>query len=395
MSTQNEVSQPKKGGFTIVFRLKRKGRDALAEGGGSARELIAGKRAEPVLRGRSDLSSDPILSGLYVVPSGDMGETQDVLERLIEDKAVEKAYVAPQRDVLATRGVSASQGAIRNQTWRQQVKLPGAQKLPQWSTKQPVTVAILDSGVDRAHSQLAHVSSADHLGRPPSQPDLSGHGSHVCGLAAAAPVKENTFYGVADDCTEITVHRGLAKPNDVAGYYRALRACVGARIINLSVGGEDEDDIEKEIIELALRTDSTIVVAASGNHREYGDPTIYPAAQAGVIAVAAVDSQENVSPTSSSGPHVMLAAPGVEIFSTVPTYPVPGLKTHGTPPLAAFSGTSMAAPIVTGIIARMIAFQPGLIRMQLIDLFKAKLNPSRNDDVGHGIVDAHVLLAAL
>lgn len=91
----------------------------------------------------------------------------------------------------------------------------------------------------------------------------------------------------------------------------------------------------------------------------------------------------------------MLAAPGVEILSTVPTYPIPGLTTHGTPPLAAFSGTSMAAPIVTGVIARMIARQPGLSRIQVIDLIKAKLNPSRNDDLGHGIVDAHALLAAL
>lgn len=79
-------------------------------------------------------------------------------------------------------------------------------------------------------------------------------------------------------------HRGLVKPDDVAGYYRALRACVGARILNLSVGGEEEDEIENEIIELALRTDTTIVVAASGNHREYGDPPIYPAALSGVIA---------------------------------------------------------------------------------------------------------------
>jgi hypothetical protein len=112
MSTQSEEDQTKTGGFTVVFRLKRKGWDRLAEGRGAAHELIASKRAEAVVKGRSPLSSDPILSGLYVVPSGDMSATQDVLERLSDDKAVENAYVAPPRDVLASRGVSASRGGI-------------------------------------------------------------------------------------------------------------------------------------------------------------------------------------------------------------------------------------------------------------------------------------------
>src|SRR6185437_3661198 len=121
-------------------------------------------------------------------------------------------------------------------------------------------------------------------------PDVMGHGTHVSGLVAARLCTQNDFFGVASDCTDVTSHRGLMKPNDVAAYYRALRACLGARVINLSVGGEDQDDIETEIIELALQNASTVVVAASGNHREYGDPTIYPAALPGVIAVAAVDS---------------------------------------------------------------------------------------------------------
>jgi Subtilase family len=395
MSTQSKEDRPGKVGFTVVFRLKRKGRETLADSRGAARELIAAKRAEAVVIGRSTLATDPILAGLYVVLAGDMGQTQAILDGLADDKAVEKAYVAPPRDVLASRSLSASHGSVRNQTWRQQVKLPRAQQLAQWSTKQPVTVAILDSGVDRAHAQLAHVSSADHLGQPPVQPDLSGHGSHVCGLVAATPHEENPFYGVAADCTQVTVHRGVIKPNDVAGYYRALRACVGARIINLSVGGEYEDETEKEIIELALQNENTVVVAASGNHREYGDPTIYPAAQPGVIAVAAVDSTGQVASTSSSGTHVLLAAPGVEIVSTVPTYPIPDLETHGNPPLAAFSGTSMAAPIVSGVIARMMAYQPSLSRMQVIDLIETNLSLNRNDDIGHGIVDADALLAAL
>jgi len=395
MSTPNEKC-PGKGGFTVVFRLRKKGRDALAKAsGGAAVELIASKRAEAVVKGRSALAADPILSGVYVLPAGDMGETQNVLDRLNEDEMVDKVYVAPPRDVLSDRTAAAARSAVREQNWRQQVKLPGAERLAQWTPNQKVAVAILDSGVDTAHSQLSHVSSAEHLGNPPATADVSGHGTHVCGLIAAANSSDNGFSGVANDCTEVSVHRGLIKPNDVAGYYRALRACIGARVINLSVGGEEEDDIETELIELALQNESTLIVAASGNHREFGDPTIYPAALPGVIAVAAVDSKGAVSTTSSSGPHVMLAAPGVEILSTAPTYRIPDLETYFTPPLAAMSGTSMATPIVSGIIARMLAYKPGLTRSQVIDLISTKLNQSRDDDLGHGIVDAQALLAAL
>jgi len=378
-----------------VFRLKRKSREALAESRGAARELIKEKRAEAVVTGRSPFASDPILAGLYVVPSGDMGRTQGLLEQLRQDKAVEMAYVAPPRDILAGRGPSASQGSVGRQTWRQQVKLPQAEQLPQWTTNQAVTLAILDSGVDRAHPQIAHVDFADHLGQPPLVPDISGHGTHVCGLVAAVPSANNSFHGVAADCTQVIVHSGLIKPYDVAGYYRALRACVGARIINLSMGGEDEDDIERQIIELALQGQSTVIVAASGNHREYGDPTIFPAAHNGVIAVASVDSNGDVAVTSSSGTHVMIAAPGVNILSTFPTYSVSGHGVHSTHPLACLSGTSMAAPIVSGIIARMMAYQPSLSRTQVIDLIRKTLGTRKNDDVGHGIVDAHALLAAL
>jgi subtilisin family serine protease len=394
MSTPSEKRQVK-GGFNVVFRLRRQGRSALAKApDGAASQLIANKLAQPVVTGRSALAADPILSGVYVMPAGSMGETQDVLDRLNQDEMVEKVFVAPPRDVLSDRTGAASKAAVREQTWRQQIKLPEAGQLAQWAINQKVTVAILDSGVDRTHPQLSHVSAADHLENPPRLADQSGHGTHVCGLVAANN-SDNGFIGVADDCTEVCVHRGLVKPNDVAGYYRALRACIGARIINLSVGGEEEDEIETELIQLALEEPSTIVVAASGNHREFGDPTIYPAALPGVIAVAAVDGAGAVSTTSSSGPHVMLAAPGVEILSTAPTYRIADLRTSLTPPLAALSGTSMATPIVSGVIARMLAFKPSLTRAQVIDLITTKLNPDRNDDVGHGIVDAQALLAAL
>lgn len=189
--------------------------------------------------------------------------------------------------------------------------------------------------------------------------------------------------------------RGMAQPEDVAAYYRAMRAAVGARVINLSVGGESPDPIETDIVRTALEDESCVVVAAMGNSREMGSPPIYPAALNEVIAVGAVDSQGQCACFSNSGPHIMLAAPGVDIMSTVPTYRIPGLQSIGNPPLGTLSGTSMATPIVSAVIGRMLSFRPSLTRMQVIDLIRSQLGGSWNLDVGHGVLDAHALLSAL
>jgi len=275
-----------------------------------------------------------------------------------------------------------------------QIKLEQAQALSQWQVNERISVAVLDSGIDDKHPQLAHISSVEHLARPPQMPDAMGHGSHVAGLIGAAASAGNGFTGIATNCVDLTMHRGLARPHDVAGYYRALRAAAGARIINLSVGGEGDDPTETELIQDALN-DGKIIISAMGNSREFGDPTIYPAALDGVIAVGAVDALGNVAGFSCSGDHIMLAAPGVGISSTVPTYRIVDLEASGSPPLAELSGTSMATPIVTGVVARMMAYKPSLTRSQVIDLIKTKLGQSWDPDLGHGILDAHALLMAL
>jgi membrane-anchored mycosin MYCP len=114
-----------------------------------------------------------------------------------------------------------------------------------------------------------------------------------------------------------------------------------------------------------------------------------------VIAVGAVDGRGVVAPFSCSGNHITLAAPGVGITSTVPTYPVINIAAKGNPPLAEMSGTSMATPIVSGVVARMLAYQPKLTRSQVIDSFRDHLRKYWDADLGHGILDANALLMAL
>src|SRR5882757_5489451 len=132
-----------------------------------------------------------------------------------------------------------------------------------------------------------------------------------------------------------------------------------------------------------------------GNTGQWTDQPIYPAAIPGVIAVAAVDGQGAHAPFSNTGNNVLLAAPGVEIMSTVPTYGGLIARSDGYPPLGPLTGTSMATPIVSGTIARMLAYQPSLTRAQVIDFIRTRLNRSWNIYLGHGIVDVHALLSAL
>jgi hypothetical protein len=396
-------SETKLSGFTIVFRLGEK-KTAVRVAMSSSktkqrsksfvRSLIESAQAESVLGDRVPLRHDPILSRLYVVGAGDFGHTQEYLERIESEADVEFAYVAPPRDVLVQRSTQASKSRTHNDSWRAQIKLAEAQELPQWTVTKRVSVAVVDSGIDIQHPQLSHIEFIDHLGKPPGKPDVMGHGTHVIGLIAAAACTGNAFKGVATDCVDITAHRGLVRPEDVAGYYRALRAAGSARIINLSVGGEFEDRIEADIIRDSLDGGS-IVIAAMGNSRELGNPLIYPAAQDEVISVGAVDSAGTVADFSNFGDHIVLAAPGVDIQSTVPTYDVPDLAASGNPPLGTMSGTSMATPIVTAVIARMLAYRPQLTRSQVIDLIKTCLTTGWNPDIGHGILDAHALLSAL
>jgi serine protease len=383
------------GGFTIVFR-KRPTRDTLSTTSGWKVPLEA-ERVYPRTRTSfSDESFADPRGELMVASSGDYAQTLELLEQLRADESIGMAYVAPQREALSSRSIQAGGGSGSVGDWHAQVRLDDARLLDQWKRNAVVTVAVLDSGFDRAHPQLRGIEFVDYLRRPPASDDAIGHGTHVTGLIAASLDPGTGFVGVGNGCVKVTMHRGLGSPHDVAGYYRALRGIgeSGARLVNLSVGGQEEDPEESDLI-AAMMGAGAIVVAAAGNYGEMGSPAAFPAACEGVIAVASVERNGRRAESSNEGDYVMVAAPGVDIASTAPTYPVKGIKTFGTPPLATLSGTSMAAPTVTAIFARMLACNPDLGREQLVELLEKIMPGPRDPERGLGIVDACALLGAL
>ncbi|MGQ0723552.1 MAG: S8 family serine peptidase, partial [Candidatus Eiseniibacteriota bacterium] len=207
-------------------------------------------------------------------------------------------------------------------------------------------VAIVDTGVDLSHPDLAAVVRADGWDFVDGDADpadvedgtdndndgtideAAGHGTHIAGIVhAVAPDAEMLPLRVLDS-------DGVGTVFDVA---RAVRhaAAAGADVINLSLGFEGYSRVVDWAVQMAHDAD-VVVVASAGNDGRY-NTTHFPANLAGVINVAAVNADDLKAPFSNFGPEVALSAPGVGIISTY--------LFHG---YASWSGTSMAAPFITG-----------------------------------------------
>jgi len=261
-----------------------------------------------------------------------------------------------------------------------------------------VLVAIVDSGIDRGHPDLAraiHEYFNAHSATEDDQ-DYVGHGSHVAGIIAAGI---NNHIGIAGLCAaRLLVIKGLPRagnPWNAERYYQALAYPIdrGAKVLNLSLGG-GLDPGERDIIADLLDAGIT-VVAAMGNEFLKGNPIEYPAAYPGVIAVGASDEIDRRADFSCTGNHIALVAPGVNILSTVPRYPSEfAQKTE----YDSWPGTSMATPHVTAAAALLLSKSPGLapgdVRKKLTDT--ADFVPGqtrRNAESGTGRLNIAAALA--
>ncbi|MFI1994348.1 S8 family peptidase [Actinoplanes sp. NPDC020271] len=264
------------------------------------------------------------------------------------------------------------------------------------STGAGVTVAVIDTGVDGSHVDLTGKvltgwdAIADKSG---GNTDPNGHGTHVAGTIGAVTGNTIGVSSVAPD-TRILPVRVLGA--DGSGYMSdAAEGIVwaadnGAQVINMSIGSSSQLSSVSNAVTYA-RSKGVTVVAAAGNERAGGSPTSYPAADAGVIAVAATDSADKVASYSNAGSYVDVAAPGSAIVST---YPSALGRSY-----AGMSGTSMASPHVAGLVALLKAAQPSLtpdqveqaIEKSAVDLGTA----GRDNDFGYGRVDAVAALAAV
>jgi thermitase len=260
-------------------------------------------------------------------------------------------------------------------------------------------IAIVDTGVDMSHDELKNkvVSTGyDFINGDSDATDDNSHGTWVAGIAAAETNNNEGIAGVAWNCKILPVKVLDADGN---GYYDQMiegivwAADNGAKVINISAGGDADDPSLKAACKYAYDK-NVVVVAAAGND---GAAVCFPAAYDDyVLAVAATDYNDAWASFSNPGPQVDVAAPGVWIMGPAPQWYVgPGFL-----PYVFGSGTSAASPQVAGLAALLMSHKPWLtpalvmniIRYSADDVNKAQY-PGKDDDIGYGRINMDRALA--
>ncbi|MBI5283594.1 MAG: S8 family serine peptidase [Chloroflexi bacterium] len=208
--------------------------------------------------------------------------------------------------------------------------------------------------------------------------DDLGHGTFVAGVVAANANSQG-MVGVARGVTVVPVKvldcNGDGDTLAVAqGILYAAR--VGARVMNISLGGPVDSAIVREAVRAAHDDFGVVIVAATGNTGSSG--VNYPARYPNVIAVGAASSAnaDQRAPFSTAGPEVDVVAVGQSIVGTVPKSSCQVfLKCLATGPYAVGAGTSFAAPQVTGLVALMLSRTPTLKPDSVLNIIRTTADP--------------------
>jgi hypothetical protein len=307
-----------------------------------------------------------------------------------------RSYEAASRDFAAANGVISVQRDWRYLLQQQKAQAEGdpAQyalvklRLPEAHTLSHganVLVAVIDSGIDVRHPELANsvTDYFDALG--------SGEGPHVHGTGIAGAIASHgRLMGAAPSAHLIAIRAfGQGPVGAESSTFVILKSLdhavtQHAQIINMSFAGPKDSLIERAINAVAARG---IVMIAAGGNAGAKSPPLFPAANPNVIAVSATDARDKLFEASNRGSHIALSAPGAEIF-----LPAPDQKYQIS------SGTSFAAAYVSGVAALMLerngALKPGDLRAILTRTARDLGSPGRDDLFGAGEADAFAAVEA-
>jgi subtilisin family serine protease len=279
-----------------------------------------------------------------------------------------------------------------------------------------IKIAVVDTGADVTHPDLAAKTPEtwDIVRRRTGVYDRDGHGTFVSSLAAGSVTNGEGIAGFGGDAQLLMV-KAVGKGDSFSDVDEAAAIVYavdhGAKIINLSLGGEGTSPLEERAIRYAARH-NVLLVAAGGNEYEDGNPVEYPAAalqpvgskgQGGVgLAVAATTMSGRRASFSNTGTQISLAAPGENVFGAIaassprewwPRYKLPGSKAglYGWS-----SGTSFSTPETAGAAALVWAANPALTAQQVAGILKATATGRGkwNPNLGYGVIDVAAAVAA-
>jgi type VII secretion-associated serine protease mycosin len=264
------------------------------------------------------------------------------------------------------------------------------------STGDGVTVAVVDSGVDAGHPDLAGqvLPGIDLVATGgDGRTDPVGHGTTVAGLIAGRNDDDDGVTGLAPHARILPV-RVLDAENrydDALIVAKGVRWAVdnGARVINLSLGGSGTSPALAAALDYAFASD-VVVVACTGNYSADPAPAAgqarsatevwYPAREPGVLAVTGLEREtESLWPGSITGSATVLSAPGTGLV---------GARPGGTWKV---QGTSFAAPLVTATAALVRAKWPEMSAATVVNRLITTASDlgavGRDDRYGYGLVD--------
>lgn len=260
---------------------------------------------------------------------------------------------------------------------------------------QGVKIAVLDSGIDATHPELAascrggvnlvYPESPDN----PADDSWDGHGTHVAGILAAADDGTGVV-GIAPaaDLYAVKIIGGSGS-GTISDLIAGLEWTIANQIdiANISLGTNAPSLALEQACQAAFDA-GVLLVAAAGNTRNSGGEVQYPAAYAPVIAASATAQDDSAVWISATGPKIELAAPGGNVYSTAPG------GGYGI-----LTGTSQAAPHVSGVAALLMA--AGIndldgngtadhrdLRLQLQQTAQDLGDPGADDTFGFGLVQA-------
>ncbi|MDO4399711.1 MAG: S8 family serine peptidase [Coriobacteriia bacterium] len=369
----------------------------------------------------STVATDPSANNLEAEPDEEITEDETPLAALEEEPADENDTADEEDSTTPDDPKITKQWALNSINAFKAWKLLGEGDIT------PTTVAIMDDGIDATHEDLVGSLKTDSDGNiigyntcdgtnDISQVSGSDHGTHVAGIIAA---QANNGVGVAGTSfnqqilpIRIIDDSGYSHTSDLVAafdYVRTHAVEYNIRVVNLSVGVTGSsavvDSLLKDSIDQAYGEQGVVTVASAGNGSSSDElpTTNYPSDYDHIVAVISLQenlaNEDGVSRSPKSNYNQIdyetgeleeakdIAAPGAEIYSTIPNSKY-GYK----------SGTSMAAPCVSGVLAMMFAVNPSMSAQQVVELLLHNTRdinePGFDAETGYGEVDAAAAVEA-
>lgn len=334
-----------------------------------------------------ELTNDPLLVRTYQIEFENISLVDELISELAQLPFVAYAEKKELHVNFLTPNDLGPQAGTNNQWGLWKINAQLAWDISTGSSN--VIVAVTDNAINN-HPDLVNkfVSPRDVVDND-NDPSACGtndglHGTHVSGIVGA---QTNNALGVASigfNVSIMPVKIGDCNDQLVGGYNGIIWAANnGADIINMSWGGAGVSTYGQNVCNNAWNQ-GVILVAAAGNSGTDGNPIFYPAAYNNVVSVANTQSNDTKASSSEYGTWVDVSAPGTSIRSC-----------NATTGYTSLSGTSMASPMVAGLLGLMKSHTPVLPNTQLINCLLSSAdnidaqNPSFIGQIGSGRINAH------